>query len=285
MKRPDALRAPSSIEVDDWLDRVQIVDANEDEVASFLDSLDLRGPQEREMLDELARNGTIAGPDELLDAHRRAVAALETLGRHGYRSAVLPRWLRPKLFFRFFVELVARYVVVSYLRRVSTDMRNLYWLRTMQAPANSKERKLLTRVGIEASGLIIVFKRRTLGLPSFVIGGILVPLFLTLFRVFRGLHFDSWWTSTIFALVGALAVFLIGSGDPARRRDGEPADPPRDPGAAAEPLDGDRLGRQPAARPEPQVRRGRDRRDDADVVRGPGGDRARRAHLVSRPKV
>ena len=27
----------------------------------------------------------------------------------------------------------------------------------------------------EAAGLMIVFKRRTLGLPSFVIGGILVP--------------------------------------------------------------------------------------------------------------
>jgi hypothetical protein len=198
-------------QVDSWLERVQIVDANEDEVASFLDSLDLRGPQEREMLAELARNGTIARPDDLLDAHRRAVAALETLGRHGYRSAVLPRWARPKPVFRFFVELVARYVVVSYLRRVSTEMRNLYWLRTMQAPANSKEQKLLTRVGIEASGLMVVFKRRTVGLPSFVIGGILVPLVLTLFRIFRGLHFNSWWTSTIFTLVGALAVFLIGA--------------------------------------------------------------------------
>ena len=58
---------------------------------------------------------------------------------------------------------------------------------------------------------MVVFKRRTVGLPSFVIGGILVPLFLTLFRIFRGLHFNSWWTSTIFALVGALAVFLIGA--------------------------------------------------------------------------
>ena len=112
--------------------------------------------------------------------------------------------MRAEAFFRFFVELVARYVVVSYLRRVSTEMRNLYWLRTMQAPANSKERKLLTRVGIEASGLMVVFKRRDgraalvrdrrhprAALPDALPG---LP----------GLHFDSWWTSTIFALVGAL---------------------------------------------------------------------------------
>ena len=102
---------------------------------------------------------------------------------------MLPRWW-PKPVFRFFVELVARYVVVSYLRRVSTEMRNLYWLRAIQSPTNTKEQKLLTRVGIEASGLMIVFKRRALGLPSFVIGGILVPLVLTLFRIFRGLRLN-----------------------------------------------------------------------------------------------
>jgi hypothetical protein len=198
-------------QVDTWLDRVQIVDENEDEVAKFLDGLDLRGPQEREMLTELARNGTIAKPDALPDAHRRAVAALETLGRHGYHSAVLPRWLRPKPLGRFLVELVARYVVVSYLRSVSVNMRNLYWLRAMEAPVPSTERKTLIRCGAEAAGLMIVFKRRTLGLPSFVIGGILVPLFLTLFRVFRGLHFDSWWTSAIFVVIGALVVFAIGA--------------------------------------------------------------------------
>src|SRR5262245_4070666 len=167
MKRRSGPGGSGFDQVDGWLARVQIVDANEDEVASFLDSLDLRGPQEREMLEELARNGTLARPDEFADAHRRAVASLETLGRHGYRSAVIPRWLRPKFFGRFVVELVARYVVVSHLRRVSTDVRNLYWLRAMQAPVGSKERKELLRTGTEAQGLIVVFKRRTLGLPSF----------------------------------------------------------------------------------------------------------------------
>jgi hypothetical protein len=38
---------------------------------------------------------------------------------------------------RFVVELVARYVVVSYLRRVSTEMRNLYWLRAIQSPVGT----------------------------------------------------------------------------------------------------------------------------------------------------
>jgi hypothetical protein len=196
-------------EVDDWLDRIQIVDESDDDVAHFLDSLDLHGPQEREMLAELARKAPLAQPDKFLAAHRHAVAALETLGRHGYRSAVLPRWLKPRFLGRFFVELVARYVVVSYLRRVSTELRNLYWLRAIESAEKTPERRMLRRAGLEAQALTIVFKRRAVGLPSFVIGGVLVPLVLTLVRLARGLRLDSWWASTILAVVGALVVLLI----------------------------------------------------------------------------
>jgi hypothetical protein len=196
-------------EVDDWLDRVQLVDEGDEEVARFLDSLDLHGPQEREMLEELARKTPLARPDEFPAAHRRAVAALETLGRHGYRSAVLPGWLKPEFLGRFVVELVARYVVVSYLRRVSTDMRNLYWLRAMQSPVRTRDRLTLRRARVEAEGLIVVFSRRELGLPSFVVGGVLVPLVLTLVRLIQGLSLDTWWASTIVAVAGALIVLLI----------------------------------------------------------------------------
>jgi hypothetical protein len=196
-------------DVDQWLDRLQLVDEGDDEVATFLDTLDLRGPQEREMLAELARKTPLARPEAFPAAHRRAVAALETLGRHGYRSAALPRWLKPRFFGRFVVELVARYVVVSHLRRVSTDMRNLYWLRTMQAAAGTDERSLLYRARSEADGLIVVFKRREIGLPSFVIGGILVPIVLALVRVIQGLDLGSWWVATITLVAGGLVVWLI----------------------------------------------------------------------------
>lgn len=196
-------------EVDAWLDRIQLIDEGDDEVAKFLNTLDLRGPQEREMLEELARKAPLAKPDEFGAAHRRAVAALETLGRHGYRSAVLPLWLRPRFFGRFVVELVARYVVVSYLRRVATEMRNLYWLRAVQSAPGTTERPVLRRARVEAEGLMTVFKRRELGLPSFVVGGVLLPIVLTLVRLARGLSLGSWWASTIVAVVGALVVLVI----------------------------------------------------------------------------
>jgi hypothetical protein len=196
-------------QVDEWLDRVQIVDEGDDAVARFLETLDLRGPQEREMLTELAHRAALAKPDEFPAAHRRTVAALETLGRHGYRSAVIPRWLKPTFFGRFVVELVARYVVVSHLRRVSTDLRNLYWLRAMQVPAGAQERVVLRRARMEAEGLIVVFKRSELGLPSFVIGGVLVPIVLALVRLIQGLDLGSWWVATVTLLLGGLVVWLI----------------------------------------------------------------------------
>lgn len=207
--RHRAQAKPLFDEVDDWLDRLQLVDENDDEVAKFLDGLDLRGPQEREMLEELARKAPLAKPDDFPAAHRRAVTALEALGRHGYRFAVLPGWLRPKVLGRFFVELVARYVVVSYLRRISTDMRNLYWLRSMTAAPETPERLVLRRSRLEAEGLIVVFNRREVGLPSFVIGGILLPVVLTLIRLARGIDLSSWWALVVVAVVGGAIVLLI----------------------------------------------------------------------------
>jgi hypothetical protein len=196
-------------EVDDWLDRIQIVDEGDDEVASFLETLDLHGPQERELLTELARKKPLARPDEFPAAHRRAAVALETLGRHGYRSAAIPRWLRPRVFGRFVVELVARYVVVSYLRRVSTDMRNLYWLRAIQSQPGTRDKVMLRRARVEAEGMIVVFKRRELGLPSFVVGGVLVPIVLALLRLIQSLSLTQWWASVLVAVVGALFVLLV----------------------------------------------------------------------------
>jgi hypothetical protein len=196
-------------QVDEWVDRVQIVDENDDEVAKFLDSLDLHGPQEREMLAELARKAPLARPHDFWAAHRHAVAALETLGRHGYRSAVVPRWFKPRFFGRFVVELAARSVVVSHLRRVSTEMRNLYWLRSMQTPAGTKDRITLRRARVEADGLMVVFRRREVGLPPFVIGGVLVPVVLALVRLIQGLDLGSWWAATVTFAVGGLLVWLI----------------------------------------------------------------------------
>jgi hypothetical protein len=195
-------------DLDDWFDRLQLVAEDDAAVEAFLDELDVRGPRERRMLAELARRTTLAEPDRFPEAHRRAIAVLESLGRHGYHSAVVPRWFGPFSFLpRFFIELVARYLVVSYLRTISIDLRNLYWLREMESLPSTDVRVLLRRARLEAENLVVIFKRREIGLPSFVIGGLLIPILITVGRLAGGAAFKSWWAATITAAV-AIAVVL-----------------------------------------------------------------------------
>ena len=195
--------------LDEALERLELIRGDDAAIAEFLDGFDLRGPRERALLVELARTRTISQPDLFPHAHRRAVAALESLGRHGYHEPSLSRRLGPlRGVVRYLIGLVARYVVVSYLRRVSTEMRNLYWLRAIQSEPDGVDRSLLERARNEADGLRVVFQRREVGLPSFVFGGLLVSILATLWRATQGLAFDSWW-GTVATGGAGLAVALV----------------------------------------------------------------------------
>ncbi len=104
------------------------------------------------------------------------------------------------------IQLVARYVVVSYLRQVSVDLRNLYWLREMETDGPAPERPELRRARDDAEALMAIFKRREIGLPSFVIGGLLIPVFATEWRVTQGVAFRNLWVAAITGLVIVLVV-------------------------------------------------------------------------------
>src|SRR5205085_8374072 len=131
-----------------------------------------------------------------------------SLSRHGYHSAIVPGRIRAlRVVARFFIELVARYVVVSHLRRVSTDLRNLYWLREMQTEPLTEERRTIRRARLDAEGLMVVMQRRAFGLPSFVIGGLLLPLLASTGRL-SGVALGTWWETTIAAVVAGLVVIF-----------------------------------------------------------------------------
>lgn len=205
-----AQERPTEI-VDNPIERLELLAGDDEAIASFLDQIDVTGPRDREMLGELARTGTLADPARFPAAHRRAVAALETLGRHGYHgSSAASRAGPAKAVVRWLVQLVARYVVVSYLRQTATDVRNLYWLREIETEPLSPDRAELQRARADADGLAMVFKRREIGLPSFVIGGLLIPVFATGWRLTQGVAFRNWWVAVITALV-TVAVVVGGS--------------------------------------------------------------------------
>jgi len=194
---------------DNPVERLRLLGEDDAAIASFLDTLDVQAPRAREMLAELARSRPIADPEAFPEAHRHAVAALESLGRHGYKGWGGGRRLGPlRPAARFLVERLARYLVVSYLREVSTSMRNLYWLREMQSAPGTEERRLLWRARRDAVGLVEVFPRRGLGVPTFVIGGVAVPVSVSVGRLATG-ALQSPAQAVVVGLVGAAIVALL----------------------------------------------------------------------------
>jgi len=119
---------------DNPLERLRLLAGDDDAIASFLDELDVKSPREREMLAELARPGPLAHPDRFEADHRRLIEALESLRRHGFHGSRSGSSLGPvRPVVRWLVELVARYLVVSYIKTVAGQMRNLYWVRELES--------------------------------------------------------------------------------------------------------------------------------------------------------
>ena len=197
-------------EFDNPLERLRLLSGDDDAIATFLDELDVQSPREREMLAELARPSVLARPDRFDADHRRAIEALESLRRHGFHGSQAGAGLGPfRLVVRWLVQLVARYLVVSYVKEVSTTLRNLYWMREMEAPPDSRELKLLRPARFDANYLVEIMRSREIGVPSFVVAGLLIPLGASIWRLMTGFTFDDWWVALVIGLVGvAIGVAL-----------------------------------------------------------------------------
>lgn len=206
----DEHRATHELEelYDNPLERLQLLGGDDEAIAAFLDEIDVRGPRDREMLRELARTSPLARPDRFESDHRRVLVALESLRRHGYHGAHVDRrlWiLRAPV--RFVVELVARYVVVSHVKNVSMNLRNLYWLRELQSEPGSSELDLLHKARVDAQALVDITRSREIGLPAFVIGGLAIPAALSISRLASGAT-REWWIAFIAGVTG-VAIGLV----------------------------------------------------------------------------
>lgn len=207
-RRPSPPHAPSEA-YDNPIERLELLAGDDEAITAFLDEIDVRSPRERELLKELARTRPLALPERFDADHKRAVAALESLRRHGFhgsrasRAGPLPLGpLRPLA--RWGIQLTARYIVVAYVKTVAMSLRNLYWLREMEAPDGSTELKLLRPARIDAQGLVEITRTRELGVPTFVVGGLLVPVVATGYRLTSGVALERWWVAALVGLLGAL---------------------------------------------------------------------------------
>jgi hypothetical protein len=100
------------------------------------------------------------------------------------------------------VQLVGRYVVVSHVKNVSRQLRNLYGLREIQALPGSGERRELRRARMDAERMVEALEARELGLPTFLIGGALLPIIAALGRL-TGVLGSALWASVV-SVIGML---------------------------------------------------------------------------------
>jgi len=197
-------------EYDSPLERLELLAGDDEAIASFLDEIDVRSPREREMLAELARTTTLARPERFNHDHRRVVAALESLRRHGFRGSRVSSRMGPlRAVARWAIELVARYIVVSYVKTMATELRNLYVLREIQSEGASNEQQLLRAARIDAEALVEITRAREIGVPAFVVGGLVIPLVATVYRLGTGVAVEHWLNAVVTGIVGALVGFAI----------------------------------------------------------------------------
>lgn len=190
---------------DNPIERIQLLAGDEDAIAAFLDDIDVSSPREREMLAEIARTAVLARPERFEQDHARVLVTLESLRRHGYHGSRAAASLGPlRTIVRFLVELVARYVVVSHVKSVVVNVRNLYWVREMQADEGSRELEILQVARQDAQALVEITKSREIGVPTFVIGGVLLPVTLTVWRLASGFTYEHWWVAVLVGLVGVV---------------------------------------------------------------------------------
>jgi hypothetical protein len=72
----------------------------------------------------------------------------------------------------------------------------------MEAESDSTELKLLRPARFDANALVEIVRTREVGVPSFVIAGLLIPLGATVWRLMTGFTFENWWVALAMGLAG-----------------------------------------------------------------------------------
>jgi hypothetical protein len=195
-------------EIDNPIERLKLLAEDDEGMAAYLDQLEISSPREREMVREIARTRPLALPERFLPDHRVMVEALESLSRHGYKGTQAGRRLGPAApAVRWLVTLMARYLVVSYVKSMSRSMRNLYGLREIQAVPDTEERVALNLARTDADRMVDALDQREIGLPTFVVGGAALPLLASLGRI-TGTLSSTYWASAI-GVAGMLAALCF----------------------------------------------------------------------------
>jgi hypothetical protein len=159
-------------ELTDRLDTLRLFRAdNEQRADAILEQFGARGRVESEMLDQMGKRAPLAHPERFEEAHRTVMRALEVFDRNAARS---PSGLRAGPLTpvaSFAVQLLIRLIVRSYQSTVVERVRELYGRREANSPRGSPEFFMLGLARRQADRLAPGFKRKSVTLPAFLLGG------------------------------------------------------------------------------------------------------------------
>lgn len=177
--RREEPQADEPLLVDDLserLDRFRILyDRDDAATDELLAELGGQGKVEREMLRELAATRVLGCPDRVPEAHAVAMRALEVLSRNGSRPPSTLRPLGPLTrVAKYLVQQVIRYVVRRHQHQVVESLRDLYSRRLGWVPPGDPARSVLLRARLDVERSAPAYKKNTIGVPAFLLGGAVV---------------------------------------------------------------------------------------------------------------
>ena len=172
---------------------------------AVLGELGANDEADRQIVLELAAPKPIWRPDRFLEAHVLVVRALEVLDRNATHKVKNPPLGPLSPIVRFFVELVARFIVRSHLRTVTDELGRLYARREANCLPDDPARVLLRRGRQDMTKIVPGFKRNPLGLPTFLLTGAVLSSVLSWLQN----AFDIFGASSTSTIIATVALFLV----------------------------------------------------------------------------
>jgi hypothetical protein len=158
-------------------------DSDQESTDRVLSELGGSGPVEHEMVVQLSTRAPLAHPERFGEAHALAMHALEVLARNGSRPPSQLKLGRLTGVARFLVQQVIRFIVRTHEAHVIDAIRDLYARRLGWVPTGDPTRLAVIRARLDVERATPSYKRKSGGLPTFLVGGAAVS---TLTQAARG---------------------------------------------------------------------------------------------------
>ena len=170
-------------ELTERLDTLKLIRTDDEQRAdAILEQFGARGRVESEMLDQLAARAPLRYPDRFEEAHRTVMRALEVFDRNAARppSNLHVGPLEPVA--SYAVQLLIRIIVRDHQKTAVAQIRQLYARRWANSVKGSPEFGMLRLARLEMERLTPDFQRKSVGLPTFLLGGAALSGVASLFQ-------------------------------------------------------------------------------------------------------